>query len=308
MPLEKRIRALRYIWWLPLNWKFSWNQNDAWIENAKTELSPLVAQSNKRFSKENYFEEDVRIVSGTYSHFCNKSLCECAINSTIYLRGIYRKIFFNLAEFLVRIWPLVLLLGMMRDRRRTETSSRKQRHSLRQRHFYVEHGARPRARAKCHFSHKYFSRLWLSQWTLGPDFGLTNPNQYPKVPLVGPKSSERNKIACRFIKLWNNLINRPRAKLTNQLSTLVGQTLHLVGCTHHTSSKWLFVCLAFVCSAAALWSCSQKNKHQKKQQRHARAEERIQILNLLFHRKKEFTIWIRFLGQFKICGLSSTFF
>ena len=226
MPLEKRIRALRYIWWLPLNWKFSWNQNDAWIENAKTELSPLVAQSNKRFSKENYFEEDVRIVSGTYSHFCNKSLCECAINSTIYLRGIYRKIFFNLAEFLVRIWPLVLLLGMMRDRRRTETSSRKQRHSLRQRHFYVEHGARPRARAKCHFSHKYFSRLWLSQWTLGPDFGLTMTNQYPKVPLVGPKSSERNKIACRFIKLWNNLINRPRAKLTNQLSTLVGQTLN----------------------------------------------------------------------------------
>ena len=187
-----------------------------------------MAQSNKRFSKENYFEEDVRIVSGTYSHFCNKSLCECAINSTIYLRGIYRKIFFNLAEFLVRIWPLVLLLGMMRDRRRTETSSRKQRHSLRQRHFYVEHGARPRARAKCHFSHKYFSRLWLSQWTLGPDFGLTmtNPNQYPKVPLVGPKSSERNKIACRIIKLWNNLINRPRAKLTNQLSTLVGQTLN----------------------------------------------------------------------------------
>ena len=226
MPLEKRIRALRYIWWLPLNWKFSWNQNDAWIENAKTELSPLVAQSNKRFSKENYFEEDVRIVSGTYSHFCNKSWCECAINSTIYLRGIYRKIFFNLAEFLVRIWPLVLLLGMMRDRRRTETSSRKQRHSLRQRHFYVEHGARPRARAKCHFSHKYFSRLWLSQWTLGPDFGLTNPDQYPKVPLVGPKSSERNKIACRIIKLWNNLINRPRAKLTNQLSTLVGQTLN----------------------------------------------------------------------------------
>ena len=187
-----------------------------------------MAQSNKRFSKENYFEEDVRIVSGTYSHFCNKSLCECAINSTIYLRGIYRKIFFNLAEFLVRIWPLVLLLGMMRDRRRTETSSRKQRHSLRQRHFYVEHGARPRARAKCHFSHKYFSRLWLSQWTLGPDFGLnmTNPDQYPKVPLVGPKSSERNKIACRIIKLWNNLINRPRAKLTNQLSTLVGQTLN----------------------------------------------------------------------------------
>ena len=226
MPLEKRIRALRYIWWLPLNWKFSWNQNDAWIENAKTELSPLVAQSNKRFSKENYFEEDVRIVSGTYSHFCNKSWCECAINSTIYLRGIYRKIFFNLAEFLVRIWPLVLLLGMMRDRRRTETSSRKQRHSLRQRHFYVEHGARPRARAKCHFSHKYFSRLWLSQWTLGPDFGLTMTNQYPKVPLVGPKSSERNKIACRIIKLWNNLINRPRAKLTNQLSTLVGQTLN----------------------------------------------------------------------------------
>ena len=113
-----------------MNRKFSWNQNDAWIENAKTELSPLVAQSNKRFSKENYFEEDVRIVSGTYSHFCNKSLCECAINPTIYLRGIYRKIFFNLAEFLVRIWPLVLLLGMMRDRRRTETSSRKQRHSL----------------------------------------------------------------------------------------------------------------------------------------------------------------------------------
>ena len=88
----------------------------------------------------------------------NRFLC-VMINSTIYLRGIYRKIFFNLAEFLVRIWPLVLLLGMMRDRRRTETSSRKQRHSLRQRHFYVEHGARPRARAKCHFSHKYFSRL-----------------------------------------------------------------------------------------------------------------------------------------------------
>jgi len=30
-----------------------------------------------------------------------------------------------------------------------------------------------------------------------------------------------------------------------------------------------------------------KNKHQKKQQRHARAEERIQIPNFVFHRKKK---------------------
>lgn len=35
------------------------------------------------------------------THGCKEQICVCVcvINSTIYLRGIYRKIFFNLAEF-----------------------------------------------------------------------------------------------------------------------------------------------------------------------------------------------------------------
>jgi len=51
--------------------------------------------------------------------------------------------------------------------------------------------------------------------------------------------------------------------------------------------------LAFVCSAAPLCArrllfeaVLKKINIRKKQQRHARAEERIQILNFVFHRKK----------------------
>ena len=50
-----------------------------------------------------------------FKHTVVRNRFLCVINSTIYLRGIYRKIFFNLAEFLVRFWPLMLMLQSMQE-------------------------------------------------------------------------------------------------------------------------------------------------------------------------------------------------
>ena len=93
------------------------------------------------------------------------------------------------------------------------------------------------------------------------NFGSTKPNQYPKFFLVDSKFGERNKIACRIIKLWNNLINQSLAKLTDQLNW--SNFVLMMGCTRPRND-----CLFGLCSVwSALRSCF-KNKPWK-QQRHA---------------------------------------
>ena len=125
------------------------------------------------------------------------------------------------------------------------------------------------------------------------------------VSLVDPKSGERNKIACRIIKLWNNLINQSekvdQSTAVNQIGrALVWRAAHVLG---------MIVSLAFVW-AAHCWSCS-KNKHWK-QPAAACAEELPSMTDsdskLLF--RQNFTFWICFffLPKFKMCGRLMAFF
>ena len=118
----------------------------------------------------------------------------CVINSTIYLRGIYRKIFFNLAEF--HFWPLMLMLQRRTDarlRRRTivkcQTSHRchgGQRTSASEQDFQDHRQCTILVGYDCHNGRRPKT--------------LLRPNQI-NVFLVGPKFGGRNKIACRIIKL-----------------------------------------------------------------------------------------------------------
>ena len=110
-----------------------------------------------------------------------------------------------------------------------------------------------------------------------PQLWVDQTRSISYVFLVDPKSGGRNKIACRIIKLWNNLINQP-AKSTNQV-----QSIWLVGLwsdrLHVCPREWLFVWP--LCVSCSLLSCS-KNKHWKQQQQHAQKNchpWQIQILN-----------------------------
>ena len=108
------------------------------------------------------------------------------------------------------------------------------------------------------------------------NFGSTKPNQYPNFFLVDSKFGERNKIACRIIKLWNNLINQSLAKLTDQLNW--SNFVLMMGCTRPRND-----CLFGLCSVwSALRSCF-KNKPWK-QQRHAQkiCFWQIQTLNFFY--------------------------
>ena len=135
------------------------------------------------------------------------------------------------------------------------------------------------------------------------NFGSTKPNQYPNFFLVDSKFGERNKIACRIIKLWNNLINQSLAKLTDQLNW--SNFVLMMGCTRPRND-----CLFGLCSVwSALRSCF-KNKPWK-QQRHAQKICFWQIQTLNFFLRQNFTFWICFfflLPKFKCAACSWPFF
>ena len=130
------------------------------------------------------------------THGCREQilcLClKCVINSTIYLRGIYRKIFFNLAEF--HFWPLMLML-----QRRTDARLRRRTIVKCQTSHRCHGGQRTSAKISKIIVNAQFQSVMIV--TMGaPPKTLLRPNQI-NVFLVGPKFGGRNKIACRFIKL-----------------------------------------------------------------------------------------------------------
>ena len=107
-------------------------------------------------------------------------VCVCVINSTIYLRGIYRKIFFNLAEF--------HCLATNANAPKSAQRTARLRRGVRTETFF-EMGQLPVEAATASgrpsnfflrsASMHNFSRLWLSQWAPDPNFGSTKPDQYP---------------------------------------------------------------------------------------------------------------------------------
>ena len=135
------------------------------------------------------------------------------------------------------------------------------------------------------------------------NFGSTKPNQYPNFFLVDSKFGERNKIACRIIKLWNNLINQSLAKLTDQLNW--SNFVLMMGCTRPRND-----CLFGLCSVwSALRSCF-KNKPWK-QQRHAQkiCFWQIQTLNFFFTAKLYIlNLLLLLVTKIQMCGLFMAFF
>ena len=88
-------------------------------EELKRCLIPKMPQLNCLLTTINFFEnktiEEDKKCQHIFKHTVVRNRFLCVINSTIYLRGIYRKIFFNLAEFLVGFWPLMLTLQSMQE-------------------------------------------------------------------------------------------------------------------------------------------------------------------------------------------------
>jgi len=123
-----------------------------------------------------------------------------------------------------------------------------------------------------------FSRLWLSQWGARPQLWVGQTRSISYVFLVDPKYGGRNKIACRIIKLWNNLINQPAKCQPIKCSQSDWLNFGLTGCTYVLG---MIVCLAFVCQLLS-FKLPSKNKHWKQQQQHAQKNchpWQIQILN-----------------------------
>ena len=99
------------------------NSNDVWFQKCLNWIVFSRGTTINLFQNKTIEEDEKCQHRFKHTVARNRFLClflKCVINSTIYLRGIYRKIFFNLAEF--HFWPLMLMLQRRTDarlRRRT---------------------------------------------------------------------------------------------------------------------------------------------------------------------------------------------
>ena len=104
-----------YIYGSYINKSLVRNSNDVWFQKCLNWIVFSCADHTTiKFFENKTIEEDKKC-QHIFKHTVVRNRFLCVINSTIYLRGIYRKIFFNLAEFLVGFWPLMLTLQSMQE-------------------------------------------------------------------------------------------------------------------------------------------------------------------------------------------------